>query len=764
MAKDTYTAAAPRPDVNMGEPAPRVDGLLKVTGAARYPSDTPVGNPAYAVLVTSAIAKGRIVGLDLDDARAVLGVLDILTSENTGELQPAKFGSSSSTSIQTLGPDIAHAGQMIAVVVADTFEAASEAAHRVTANYAEEKPAATFGAAGLTQEDASKVPAQRKLIPQAGDAAAAIAGADVMLDAEYSTPTQHHNPIELFATTCVWSGDELTVYEPSQFVYGLKNGLAQRLGIAPEKVRVVSHYVGGAFGSKGTMTPRTALIALAAKRLNRPVKLVASRAQGFTIATYRAETRHHIRLGARSDGKLVGYSHDGWEISSRPDPYVVAGVEDSAQLYAFGAVATKVNIVHADRNTPGFMRSPPVVPYIYALESAMDELAIKLGMDPIEFRRVNDTAQSPIDGKPYSSRSLMKCYDQAAEVFGWKRRVVERKGERDGDWLVGYGCATAFYPTHVGPATARVRLMSTGDVRVQVAAHEIGNGVYTVLGQMAAERLGVELSMVTVEVGDSRLPPAPVAGGSNTTASACNAVMKACDAIRDKIFHAATTANDGPLAGQSIGELTLSNRTIVATSGAAEPLEDAFKRLGVSTLEEYSEFVPDGLKPTAVSDLYAGKLAMTGGPHAKKVMYATGAEFVEVRIHSLTREIRVPRIVGAFAAGRLMNTRTARSQLMGGMVWGISSALHEATEIDRRYARYVNDNFADYRVPVNADVQQVEVILVPEIDHDVNPAGIKGLGELGNVGTAAAIANAVYDATGVRVRDLPIRIEDLLRA
>ena len=475
--------------------------------------------------------------------------------------------SSSSTSIQSLGPEVAHAGQTIAVIIADTFEAASEAALRVRVSYSEAKPAATFGADGLTEEDAAKVPGQRKLIPQAGEAAAAIAAADVRHDAEYSTPTQHHNPIELFATTCVWSGDELTVYEPSQFVYGLKNGVAQRLGIAPDKVRVVSHYVGGAFGSKGTMTPRTALIALAAKRLNRPVKLVATRAQGFTIATYRAETRHHIQLGARSGGKLVGYSHEGWEISSRPDPYVVAGVEDSAQLYAFGTVATKVNIVHADRNTPGYMRSPPVVPYIYALESAMDEMAIKLGIDPVEFRRINDTDQSPVDGKPYSSRSLMTCYDQAARAFGWRQRGSARNGVRHGDWLVGYGCATALYPTHIGPAAARVRLMQTGDVRVQIAAHEIGNGVYTVLGQMAAERLGVDLSSVTVEVGDTRLPPAPVAGGSNTTPSAGNAVMKACDAIRDKILRAVATANDGPLAGQSIGELTLSDRKIVATSG-----------------------------------------------------------------------------------------------------------------------------------------------------------------------------------------------------
>jgi xanthine dehydrogenase YagR molybdenum-binding subunit len=760
----TPNAAAPSPQANMGAPVPRYDARLKVTGEARFSSDMPVANPAYAVLVTSAIAKGRIASIELDQARAVPGVLDILTQDNTSDLKPVKFGDGSSTSIQKLGPEILHSGQIIAVVVADTFEAASEAANTVKVRYDEQTPAATFGAPGLQEEDATKVSQQHKQLPQAGDADAAIAGADVTIDVEYETPTQHHNPMELFTTTCAWTGDRLTVYEPSQFVYGLKNGVAQRLGIAPEKVDVISSYVGGAFGSKGTMTPRTAMIALAAKRLNRPVKLVATRAQGFTVSTYRAETRHHIRLGASRDGKLVGYSHDGWEISSRPDPYVVAGVEDSAQLYAFGAVATKVNVVHADRSTPGFMRSPPVVPYIYALESAMDEMAVKLDMDPIEFRRVNDTMKSPIDGKPYSSRSLMTCYDQAADAFGWKRRNAAPGSMRDGEWLVGFGCATALYPTHIGPAAARVRMKPNGDVRVQIAAHEIGNGVYTVLSQMAAERLGVDLGSVTVEVGDSRLPPAPVAGGSNTTASSCSAVMKTCDVIRDKLFRAAVTANDGPLAGRDIDALTLKDGRVSAPDGAAENLQDVFKRLGVSTIEEYAEFVPKGLKPDAVQELYAGKLTMTGGPHGEKVMYATGAEFVEVRVHALTREIRVPRIVGAFAAGRLMNTRTVHSQLMGGMIWGISSALHEATEIDAARARYVNDNLADYMVPVNADVQQVEVILVPEVDHDVNPAGVKGLGELANVGTAAAIANAVYNATGTRIRKLPIRIEKLLTA
>jgi xanthine dehydrogenase YagR molybdenum-binding subunit len=477
---------------------------------------------------------------------------------------------------------------------------------------------------------------------------------------------------------------------------------------------------------------------------------------------YRAETRHHVRLGARRDGKIVAYSHEGWEVSSRPDSYVVAGVKESAHLYAFGDVRTKVNIVRADRNTPGFMRSPPVVPYIYALESAMDELAEKLDIDPVELRRINDTTTDPIDGKPYSSRSLMKCYDEAAAAFGWKQRGAQPRSMRDGDWLIGWGCATAVYPTHVGAVTARVRLMANGRVRVQTATHEIGKGVYTVLAQLAAERLAVPLSMVTVEVGDSALPPAPVAGGSNSTASTCSAVLKACDAIRAKLFHAASTANEGALAGRSPTDLNLTDGRAVASNGASEKLEDVFKRAGATAIEEYAEYVPPGIKPEAIGRLYGGVSTQTGGPEGEYTMYGLGAEFIEVRIHSLTREIRVPRIVGAFAAGHIMNTRTARSQYMGGMIWGISSALHEATEIDRKRARYVNDNLADYLMPVNADIQELQVILVPEEDDKVNPAGVKGIGEIANVGTAAAIANAVYHATGLRVRELPIRLEKLL--
>jgi xanthine dehydrogenase YagR molybdenum-binding subunit len=390
------------------------------------------------------------------------------------------------------------------------------------------------------------------------------------------------------------------------------------------------------------------------------------------------------------------------------------------------------------------MRSPPVVPYIYALESAMDELAIKLNMDPIELRRVNDSMTDSM-GKQWSSRSLMQCYDEAAKAFGWSQRTAKPGSMRDGDWLIGWGCASAVYPTHVGAAAARVRLLADGHARVQIAAHEIGTGVRTVIAQMAAERLGIPVSAVTVETGDTTLPPSPVAGGSNQTASCCSVVMKACDAIRRKLYGGNTETVGGPSGKPASGNL-----------------DEAFKRLKLGAVEEYAEFLPPGAKPDAIKNLYGGKPFLGGGSHGEKLMYALGAEFVEVRVHAQTREIRVPRIVGAFAAGRIMNTRTARSQYMGAMIWGVSSALHEATEIDPRNARYVNDNLADYLVPVNADIQQLEVILVPEVDNNVNPAGVKGIGELGNVGTAAAVANAVYHATGVRVRQLPIRLEKLL--
>lgn len=741
--------AAPEPKDNMGQPVPRYDAHDKVTGRAHYPSDTPLDRPAYAFLATSGIAKGSITALDDADARAVPGVLEIFTYRNTGGLKQTKFGGGSSTSIQSLGPEIQHDGQIVAMAVAETFEAAREAAYRLKIEYRAAQPTAGF------DDDGAQTEAVKGEWLRTGDVDAALQSAAAVIDQHYSTPTQHHNAIELFATTCVWNGDQLTVYEPSQFVYGLRNGVANRLGIDPERVNVVSPYVGGAFGSKSSTTPRTGLVAYAARQLGRPVKLVATRDQGFTVSSYRAETRHHIRLGARPDGKIVAYDHEGWELTSRPDAYSVKGNQETAHLYDFGAVRTKVNVVHADRNTPGFMRSPPVVPYVYALESAMDELAVELNMDPVELRRANDGPRDSF-GKAWTSRSLMACYDAASQAFGWSKRDSRPGSMRDGDWLIGWGCATAVYPTHVAAAAARVRLRSTGEVLVQTSAQDLGTGAYTVIGQMASDELGVPVEKVRVEIGRTGLPPSPMAGGSVLTASACSAVMKACQAINARLDGVAPS-------GAAVGAPGQAASSRPASAGT-DHLAQRFRALGTSVIEEYAENLPPGVPADAIDRLYRGMASRIGGGTGEKLMYAHGAEFVEVRVHAQTREIRCPRAVGAFAAGRIMNTRTAHSQLMGGMIWGISSALHEATDIDGTRARYVNDNLADYLVPVNADIRDIDVILIPERDDEVNIAGIKGLGELGNVGTAAAIANAVYHATGIRIRDLPVRIEKLLQA
>ena len=735
-------AAAPAPLANMGEPIRRSESVAKVTGRLIYAADAAETRPLQAYFLTSGIARGRIVSIDTAAAEALAGVVRVYTHLNAPHRiatpHIGKGGYVSDTAMPLTGTEIHNDGEIVAMVIAESYEVARDGSHRIVVRYAPETPAATLESPGvaISHPDALE---EKEL--KAGDFAAAFAAAPVTIEGTYRTPAQHQNAIELYSTTASWSGGELTIHEPTQSVVELAHGAAVMVGVDAAKVRVINPYMGGAFGGKGYMTQRTALIAGAARELARPVRNVVTRDQGFTLATYRAETKHHIRLAAGNDGRLLAYSHESWELQSRRDDYPLAGFGVTTAMYGEPAILTRVNLVKADRQSSGFMRSPIEMPYMYALESAMDELATALEMDPVELRRVNDIQKSPVDGARFTSRSLMRCYDAAAASFGWSKRNPKPGSMREGDWLIGYGCATASYPTHMAPATSRVTFAADGSARVELAGHDSGQGAYTALGQIAARELGIDPRHVRVVMGDSTLPACPTSSNSFGTASLGSAVKLATDKIR-------------------------------ARFGGTMPQETerraAFMRVGAEEICELGEFMPLGDDADVLDKLRKGQVPFTNQARGdeskggKPLMFAFGAEFVEVRVHRLTREIRVPRMTGAFAAGRIINTRTARSQYMGGMIWGMASALLEATEIDEKRGRYVNDSLGEYLMAVNADVPRVDVIMVPEEDFEVNPLGVKGIGELGIVGTAAAIASAVHHATGLRVRDLPIVLDKLL--
>jgi xanthine dehydrogenase YagR molybdenum-binding subunit len=727
----------------MGAPIARIESVAKVTGRLHYAADmTRAPEPLQAYFLTSGIARGQILSIDTAPAEALKGVLKVYTHHNAPKRiatpYTQKGGYASDTNMPLTGTEIFHDGQIIAMVIADSYEVARDASHRIVCRYAPSTPAATLTSAGVGMTHPDALSEKEK---KAGDFAAAYASAPVKVEGEYTTPAQHQNAIELYSTTAYWSGDTLTIYEPSQFVVELANGAAAMMGIDPSKVHVINPYMGGAFGGKGFMTQRTALIAGAARELGRPVRNVVTRDQGYTLATYRSETRHHVRLAADRQGNLLAYGHESWEMQSRHDDYPLAGFGVTTVMYGKPAIETKVNMVKADRQTSGFMRAPVEMPYMYPLESAMDELAVALEMDPIELRRINDIRESPVDGARFTSRSLMRCYDEAAASFGWRNRDPKPGSMRDGDWLIGYGCATAAYPTHMAPATARLTLGANGEAKIETAGQDSGQGTYTALAQIAARELGIEPGRVLVVMGDSTLPAAPASSNSLGTASIGSAVKLAADKIRARLGAAIPSGED---------------RARV------------FRQLGVSELTELGEFVPPSKKPDVLEKLRKGQVPFANQARGdetkdgKPLMFAFGAQFAEVRIHRLTREIRVPRLTGAFAAGRIVNTRMAHSQLMGGMIWGMASGLLEATGVDEKRGRYVKDSFGEYLVPVNADIPEVNVILVPEEDWEINPLGVKGIGEIGIVGGAAAMANAVYHATGKRVRDLPIVMDKLL--
>lgn len=748
-------------DPFIGRPLPRVDGPAKVTGRAGFAADHKPPGLAYAALATSPIGKGRIAAIDRTAAAAIPGVLGLFTHEDlAGEIRPVRHamagGYANSTHLPLGSPAIAYHGQIVALAVADTAETARQAADALRITYlAEPVEPAMEDATGGAIAVADVQPAHEDV--RVGDADGAFARAPVRIEARYDTPVQHHNPIELVGTTCAWDGPTLTIHEPTRFVAGVRHGVAAQLGLDPADVRVVCPFIGGHFGSKLSLSQYTAPVALAARRLGRPVELVATRAQGFTVATHRPETRHAVRLGAGRDGRLLSLRHDATVATSRFDDFAMPGTDVTTALYACTDLAATERLVRVDRNTPGPMRAPPEVPYLFALESAMDELAAALGLDPIELRRRNETATDPVTGKPFSSRSLGRCYEAGAAAFGWDRRSGVPGTVRDGDWRVGFGCASAARPVKVAPASLRLAVEADGDVLVETAHHEMGNGLYTILTQMAADELGTRPDRITVRLGDTALPPAGLSGGSSTTVSLAAALRTAANDLKRRLADLSTEAGDG-VEPEAVA-LQVGRGLVRWPHGRTERIADLVGRGGGTRVEVVGRCVPDGLGADALDKLDRGLLALGSGP---ALSWSFGAQFAEARVHATTGEVRVPRLLGAFAAGRIVNPRTARSQLEGGMVWGLGSALLEETVIDRRSGAYVNADLGEYLVAVAADAPSVDAIVLDEEDRAVNALGAKSLGELGLIGVNAAIANAVFNATGRRLRRLPIRPEHLL--
>lgn len=740
----------------------RVEAPRKTTGAAVYAGDVAPAGLLHAALATSAIAVGDLTGLDVGEAEAEPGVIAVFTHETLPDYRAVEgfyAGGPGTASFWPMrGTRIRHAGQPVALVVAETAAAARRGAALVRADYAPDAAAIHMDPAESEIVGAPDAP----MAVTKGDLAAGLDAAAQTVDAEYVTPFQHHNPMEMFSATAEWRGERLTVWAPSQSVRTLRAGVAAAYGLPETAVRVVCPFVGGAFGSKAGIAPYTMLTIAAAKAVGKPVRLLVSRPQMYTVAQFRPESVQRLRLGADADGRLTALEHVEIAQTSRFDPVVNPGTHMTRAMYACPNIHTEQRLARSDTNSPGFMRAPNEMQTFFALEQAMDELALKLDMDPVDLRRVNDARNHPVEGVPFSSRSLVECYDAAADGFGWRDRDPGVGAMRDGDWLVGYGCATATYPTNISPAETRVRMQATGHAFVELAAHDVGTGTYTIIAQIVAARLGLPVAAVDVVMGEAHLPLAPISGGSTTAASAGSAAHLACLKLAEGVARVVTGLREGPLAGLDPAAVRLEDGALVGPGGERQPLVEALAATPRQEETATGEYRHPALTDAALRTTYKGGYGVAGPVTPEKAMFAFGAEMVEVRVHRWTREIRVPRMHGAFAAGTILNRKTAHSQLMGGMVWGLGSALHEATVTDAPRARFLNANIAEYLIPVNADVRAVRVEMLDERDDYVNPLGVKGIGELGIVGTAAAIANAIHHATGRRLRRLPLSMEALV--
>ncbi|SLN32219.1 Xanthine dehydrogenase molybdenum-binding subunit [Roseivivax jejudonensis] len=742
----------------------RTDARRKVTGAATYAADEIPAGMLHGALACSSIAVGTVTSINTSVAEAEPGVVAVYTHETLPDYKTVKgfyAGGPGSASFWPMeGTEIRYAGQPVAYVVAETAAAARRGADLVEVSYEEGE-----SRIHMTPDDSFVVGAGEDsdgMILDQGDLQAGLDSAAQSVDMTFTTPFQHHNPMEMFAATAEWRGDRLTVWMPSQSVRTLRAGIAGAYGLPETSVRVISSFVGGAFGSKAGITPYTMLTIAAAKGVGAPVRLIVTRPQMYTVATFRPESEQKFRLGADAEGRLTAFEHIETAQTSQFDMVVNAGTHITRAMYACPNIRTEQRLSRSDTNTGGFMRAPNEMQTFWGLESAMDELAWKLEMDPVELRRVNDAREHPTEGVPFSSRSLMESYDAVAQSFGWADRGREVGSMTDGDWLVGYGCATATYPTNILASNARVRMQASGNAYIALAAHDVGTGTYTIMAQVAAARLGVPVEAVDVVMGEASFPVAPISGGSTTAASAGSAVHDGCMKIAQQVATRVSAMSEGPLSGVDPAQVTLDDGTLRGPNGQSQSLAEALSMLPEGEVEVIGEFRHPALTNELVAATFKGGYGTAGPVTPDFAMFAFGAEMAEVHIHRYTHEIRVPRLHGAFAAGTWLNRKTAHSQLLGGMVWGIGSALHEVTETDSARSRFLNANIAEYLIPVNADIREVRVEMLEEQDDYVNPLGVKGIGELGIVGTAAAIGNAVYHATGTRLTSLPIRMSDLV--